>query len=678
MASEKSIPYEEWADEMEKIKSWYLCEDKTLLAHVQVPPTKYDNIHQLVGATQGLAISCTQEGTRLVTVRLIADDAIDRQVLSSDVQHLVQHVTTYEKVQALTSAMQSCEDHQLLFIDVDEQSTLSYALAVLDIARCINNVPTPKLRIIWLSSLPLNPQLGRMMAVFTEKRKLPVTTFKMPKPQGQMAWDELEWITYPVSDVEYQQNVAERLAQDYGVIEGQEEEYKKTKTVLFYHEKSNAKVSDYGPITEALGRLVGDSFVQLHGNDAEPTDRGCIVPFGIELSQSRLEMGGARHLVLCKERTMEVYDRRIGHVVRTTARLKRHELMVQVGCAFEKGVNPENITVHSQLSLADIMSAEQGREFDELHQEAFFLKAMARYADVNIGRMGNWFACNYQRMQKTIQGLEILGLVRHRDNSAAVFDYQLRDDRAFKVTRLLALTDNNVSAAAFLSFVNDDTESSVSAAMVDIVAIILEFYGPYDFVVVAREILSDRQPGPIQAVLKECRDVPDNVICTGAIWLLGIYRLYGPMSNTGSQAYATARAGGIILMSPMRCAAIWERAKDIGAAVGFSRSSLSDLKLPQEHVESVEMYMIRAWLQNLCHSPVKFNPVNIWSGCLVSIDGKYGPIRMKFGHDVVFLAFRMTRANERFSAGFATTISIKGLVEALKASGVTVEDIEAF
>ncbi|KXH59581.1 hypothetical protein CSAL01_10294 [Colletotrichum salicis] len=180
----------------------------------------------------------------------------------------------------------------------------------------------------------------------------------------------------------------------------------------------------------------------------------------------------------------------------------------------------------------------------------------------------------------------------------------------------------------------------------------------------------------MQVVLEERYGVPGNVIATGAIWLLlGIYRRHRRTFKQGGQPVIT-RAQGLMQISLTRCIDIENKAQEIQSALGLRVLMFS--MLWQKDVESIQLYMIRTWFQHLCHSPVKHKPVNIWPGCRVSIDSTHGTVRVKFGHDVLFLAFKVEKTSGTVFGCFATTVPWKIVRIALEASGISLCDLEAY
>ncbi|GKT52383.1 uncharacterized protein ColSpa_12564 [Colletotrichum spaethianum] len=435
-----------------------------------------------------------------------------------------------------------------------------------------------------------------MLATFTSSKETSMASFKLPRPESQIALEDLDLIFYSGSDTEYQQKVADRLSQDYGRNRddenGRDTGYKTTKTVVFYNTKSRSDHSSYMVFIEALRNCAGDTFDVFESTLRQSTsDRGLVLTVGGDPRSAMGLLEGARHMVLHKTRTKDVRDRQTTLVVKRASLLPRDKWRAQMECALAEGINPRHVTIHSQLSLEEIRSLEPPREFEELHLDAFIIGAMERYPSMNIRRLTDCFVHNFEMFRVTIKRLQVLGLVRGREISLGALDWQLRHERALNAARLLSVTQNNVSAATFLSFIDENTDPRTRAAMIDIVAIILESSGRYDFLKVAHVW---PESAGMASILSECRDPSHKTIMDGAIWMnLGVYRLYMCMCRGGENEPLIEAADGLMLISPRRCVVIYEKAQEITRLLQVlvaqrrgTGGATSTVKLPEDQVLS--------------------------------------------------------------------------------------------
>lgn len=441
--------------------------------------------------------------------------------------------------------------YKLIVIDADHSKSVGYAISLVKLSILAKTEETTILRFVWLSSAPVDKDLGRMLAVATNRSETPVTAFRLTQRTNSPNLSNLRWIEYKASDGEYPDAVMEAIAPEYAMVQDPgPSEYNTTRTIAFWVGDSEWKRHRLRHTLLAAARK--------YFTDEKDTRSIYITP-GL-MGRSLNDAKNAYHLVLLNSEIKEVFDTETSHVVRKRVAMSRAQMLTQITCALDKDVEQADRTIHAQVALHDILDAEPKREFEDIHLPVFIIYAMDECPEINIGRLRVCF--KEPAFAEAIRRLYVLGFIYYGMDGISV---HLNVSQARKTLDFLSITGNDLSVACFLSCITEDTPATARSAMIDIAAIVLTCHALNPFFIISPDHFADKDS--INGLLQRlCIDVPSDVIKSGAMWLaLAIFRQYEEEWHT-DMGFIIFEDGALTLSSNT-CRKISHRARSIANRV---------------------------------------------------------------------------------------------------------------
>ncbi|KAK1457607.1 hypothetical protein CCUS01_09721 [Colletotrichum cuscutae] len=606
----------EWKNEIDKLSRWYGSDERYSVAHVQSPPSTDD------GSWLALVlhiIGMRASGDNGILSRYLVGSLQKEEVSKSEWDSagysvgMRPVVSRYGGIGFVSDF--NCR-YKLIIIDADHSKSVDYAISLVKLSILAKNEQTTILRFVWLSSAPVDKDLGRMLAVATNRSETPVTAFRLTQRSNSSNLSNLRWIQYKASDGEYPDAVMEAIAPAYAMVQDPgPSEYKITRTIAFWDGDSEWK-------RHHLRRTLLAAARKYFANEKDT--RSIYITPGL-MGRSLNDAKNSYHLIILNSEVKEVFDTETSHVVQKWVAMSRAKMLTQITCALDKDVEQADRTIHAQVALQDILDAEPKREFEDIHLPVFIIYVMDECPEITIDRLRVCFVIKEPAFAEAIRRLYMLGLIYYGMDGVSV---HLNISQARRTLDFLSTTGNDLSVACFLSCITEDTPATARSAMIDIAAIVLTCHALNPFFVISPDHFADEDS--INGLLqRHCIDVPSDVIKSGAMWLaLAIFRQYEEEWHTDKGFIKFE--DGTLTLSSNTCRKISSRARRIDHRVNNlipeaqDNASEAMLRISHEDVREIQRCMVRAWAHNVLLPDGRGGLDSIFSGTSIKLDPDQG------------------------------------------------------
>ncbi|KAK1674479.1 hypothetical protein BDP55DRAFT_632927 [Colletotrichum godetiae] len=192
--------------------------------------------------------------------------------------------------------------YKLVIIDADHSNSVDYAISLVKLSLLLRTEDSTILRIVWSSSAPVDKELGRMLAVSTNKSDIPITIFLLTQPANLPSLSNLRWISYDATDEEFPGAGIEAIAPNYAMIRDLGPSVHRTRRTVFFRDEGSELYRHL---------LIKRVQVAIHKHMVEEDlaeERGSIrLP---DLSGRSSDVAkDAHHLVLLRNETNYVFDK---------------------------------------------------------------------------------------------------------------------------------------------------------------------------------------------------------------------------------------------------------------------------------------------------------------------------------------------------------------------------------
>ncbi|KAI3543321.1 hypothetical protein CSPX01_06317 [Colletotrichum filicis] len=654
----------EWKNKIEKLSRWFGSDERYSVAHVQSPPSANDGSWMaLVLHTMGLRASGGHDlFSRYLVGSLQKEEALKSEWGSAGYTEEMRPVVSRYGGIGLASNFDF--RYKLIIIDADHSKSVDYAVSLVKLSLLAKTEEATILRFVWLSSAPVDESLGRMLAVATDSSEIPITAFQLPQQINSPNLSNLRWIQHKASDEEYPDAVMEAIAPECAMVQDPDPSVRRQPiTAVFWDGESewNRHLLRHRFLVAARKHTTGKHIGTL-----------CI---GSDLMErSLIDARNARHLVLLKTKIKKVFDAETSHVVWTDAPLSRGQMLAQVTCALDKEVEQADRTIHAQVALQDILGAEPGREFEDIHLPVFIIHVMNECPNINIDRLRVCFVSKEPAFAEAIRRLYALGYIYYGMDGISI---HLNVYPAQKTLGFLLTAGNDLSVARFLSCITADTPATARSAIIDITAIVLGCHALDPFFVISPDHFADEES--INGLLqRHCIGVPSDVIKSGAMWLaLAIFRRYREEWDT-DMGPINFEDEKLILLSNT-CRKISHCAKEIEDRVNHlipeaqGNASGAALGISHEEVRQIQRCMVLAWAHNVLLPDGKGGLDSIFSGSPIKLRFNQG-LRLPQKAPLHVLSFGFALLESNYFAWLPTVIPEQVLFETFGEMGCDMTD----
>ncbi|KAI8197871.1 hypothetical protein K4K52_010161 [Colletotrichum sp. SAR 10_76] len=640
-----------WESFIDELATWNDSANRVQLAHIRASTRSIRQLHPPLALAQ-MASKRAQDNAAQKITYLVPNARIQGYKNMMRRQQVQYDIISYTD---LATATAGCS-HPILLLKGDDDYDIEYAFGIFILSMFVSAVQGDRemsIRVVWVSPSAPDFTLENKLRMFCPPGEVffPMKTFEMPTAERVAFIRDLDWQVYPTDDGgEFLEQVAKSIIHDFGPAKDSSEKqptYKKNHVVVFWDGVLGNQTSRpaYRPeaLHKSLRRMTDPKSVKLVSSISESISRtstGTGQVIGNTLEPEVMQITDeTRHIVICTKKTQPHFDVKTSHVVTELSPLTGPRIRAQAEFAFDNlNVPPEDVTVHAQVSIDDIESMPRCISFEELHLGAFLVMALNMDARLHADQLLDYFIRDCEMLKETVRRLEILGFLLPARNS--MVSWKVNKDLVRKAAQLLPCVQFDLQTARFLSCIDRDTPRIRTRAIIDIAALAMRHTASNQipFIEVTQDL---NAPGTMRAqdkqasILKNCADVPPDVVFQGSIWLaLGIYRdLFGVLEGDPPSVLADiSRCEGLLIVSKRIFFRIRQCAESLETALGMSSSSLEPQtssrasKLTNDDVDFVQQCMLEAWCGHLLWRLPKHKQRDLLSGRDIS-----APYRMH-GH----------------------------------------------
>ncbi|KAI8260209.1 hypothetical protein K4K58_002113 [Colletotrichum sp. SAR11_239] len=489
------------------ITAWYNQAASAAFAHVEAPPAS--------GKSTKLVATLQQLAANKATI-LYAIDGSNREA-----EWIASKVSGKPKVDVLSGAFRLMSrvtatpaSDKLLIFDYDEDLNVDFCLAMLQLAKLFAEWKGPsKLRVVWLASVPWDPLLSRIMAIFEPKSTLRVLRLRVGERHGA-DMGVANW-------------------RHYGGLTWTKKEFGSVMAAIRNDRSKSAVLVCRGANDDIPDKITAPN-ADVEIFTCTPAD-----PKELWHRKKSIRPENLRHIVLAGAATEVDWEPRFLQVV-TREATSKSALRSMLGCALAPGVRREELMVHSLVSRESVLAMRSRRRFESVHLESFILKALTDHDTLRLDTLVSVFAADYRRWSAAAHSLWLRG-VMSGVRGDGWRGYRLGGDRSQleRSSQLLPEVDWNFAAAYLLGATVHAPETMTIATMIQLASVmaVTEPSHPYIYDrrrhkshVAARRILSQ-----IADDLEEdcCGELPPERAFGGGLWLaLGLIRRFHVLTKT--------------------------------------------------------------------------------------------------------------------------------------------------